>query len=222
VPLEMTTPEMTSPGPLTSWTGWDVRGGASADPGVAEAFERQAPQEPAEARYELIAVAARGFRPPRFLRTVELPEVPGPAPTEEEESDGAEPPGLRETWSLRYRRIMESGPLVAPPYAIYLLGVNPPGDATQPELEVFNEFYNAVHLPEVVERRKALRAVRYELVEEIRAPYQGAPRFLAAYEVDQESASNRRHQGRSYSPGPDVWQRHKTPWRLWYRRLVGG
>jgi len=59
-------------------------------------------------------------------------------------------------------------------------------------------------------------------VEEVRAPYQGAPRFLAAYEVDEESASNRRHQGPSYSPGPDVWQRHKTPWRLWYRRLVGG
>jgi hypothetical protein len=215
-------PEVTAPGPITSWTGWDVRGGAAADPGVAEAFEREAPEEPAEARYELIAVAARGFRPPRFLRTLELPEVPGPAPTEEEQPDGAELPGLRQVWSLRYRRIMESAPLVVPPYAIYLLGVNPPKEATPPELEEFNEFYNTVHLPEVVERRRALRAVRYELVEEVRAPYQGAPRFLAAYEVDEESASNRRHQGPPYSAGPDVWQGHKTPWRLWYRRLVGG
>jgi hypothetical protein len=214
---------MTAPGPLTSWTGWDVRGGASAGPGAAEAFEQQAPPEPTEeARYELIAVAARGFRPPRFLRNVERPEQPGPAPSRVEEAEPADPPGLRQTWSLRYRRIMESGPRVTPPYAIYLLGVNPPDDATPAELEVFNEFYNTVHLPEVVERRRALRAVRYELVEEVRAPYQGAPRFLAAYEVDEESASNRRHHGPPYSSGPDVWQRHKTPWRLWYRRLVGG
>ena len=29
----------------------------------------------------------------------------------------------------------------------------------------------------------------------------------------------RRHVGPPYAPGPDVWQRHSTPWRLWYRRL---
>ena len=43
------------------------------------------------------------------------------------------------------------------PHAIYLLGVNPPVDATEEDLDVFNDFYTNVHLPEVAERRHALR-----------------------------------------------------------------
>jgi hypothetical protein len=109
---------------------------------------------------------------------------------------------------------------VARPYAIYLLGVNPPVDATEGELEVFNDFYTNVHLHEVAERRHALRATRHELRREIRPPYNGAPRFLAVYEVDEESASNRRHSGPPYTAGPEVWQGHTTPWRLWYRLLA--
>jgi len=84
---------------------------------------------------------------------------------------------------------------------------------------VFNDFYTNVHLVEVAERRHALRAVRFELVDEIKAPYLGAPKFLATYEVDETSASQRRHVGPPYSTGPVAWQRHTTPWRLWYRRL---
>jgi hypothetical protein len=129
--------------------------------------------------------------------------------------------GLRPTWSLLYRHLAETSPAVVTPYAIYLLGVNPPADATDEELEVFNDFYTNVHLPEVAERRHALRAVRYELVQEVRPPYKGAPQFLAVYEVDEEAAAVRRHVGPPYATGPAVWQRHSTPWRLWYHRLVG-
>jgi hypothetical protein len=206
----------TAPGPVTWWTGWDVRGGASAGNDAAEAFVGSAPPaiDP-EARYELMAVAARGFRPPRFLSTLDASG---------EEADQEEPElayeGLRPTWSLLYRRLAETAPAVVAPHAIYLLGVNPPPDATDEELDVFNDFYTNVHLPEVAERRHALRAVRYELLREVRPPYNGAPRFLAAYELDQEAAGVRRHVGPPYATGPDVWQRHKTPWRLWYRRLV--
>jgi hypothetical protein len=128
--------------------------------------------------------------------------------------------GLRQTWSLLYRRVAETAPRAGAPYAIYLLGVNPPPDTTEEELDVFNDFYTNVHLPEVAERRHALRAVRYELLPEVRPPYQGAPQFLAVYEVDEEVASVRRHVGPRYATGPEVWQRHTTPWRLWYRRLV--
>jgi hypothetical protein len=131
----------------------------------------------------------------------------------------AEQPGLRQTWTLLYRTLSETAPLEVAPFAIYLLGVDPPEDATDDELVVFNDFYTEVHLREVAERRNALRAVRYELVEAVRPPYKGAPRFLAAYELDEQSAANRRHSGPPYSKGPDVWQRHTTPWRLWYRRL---
>ncbi len=87
------------------------------------------------------------------------------------------------------------------------------------ELATFNDFYTNVHLVEVAERRNALRAVRYELLEEVQPPYLGAPRYLAVYEVDESSASHRRHVGPPYSRGPAVWQRHTTPWRLWYRRV---
>jgi hypothetical protein len=203
-------PEVTS---VTAWSGWDVRGGAAVD--AMETFTPSVPGESStEEAYELIAVAARGFRPPRFLSTSDLP---GAATHDDHEEKSRQ--GLRLTWSLLYRRVAETGPALVTPYAIYLLGVNPPADATDADLEVFNDFYTNVHMPEVAERRHALRAVRYELLGAIRPPYQGAPQFLAVYEVDEAGASNRRHSGPPYASGPEVWQRHKTPWRLWYRRL---
>jgi hypothetical protein len=198
---------------FTSWSGWDVRGGRDADPHAAEEFERSAPEFPSdETRHELLAVAGRGFRPPAFLVSINR-EVNGH--TEEP----PEYPGLRQTWSTLYRQIAETSPAQVRPFAIYLLGVNPPADLSASELTIFNDFYTTVHLVEVAERRHALRAVRYELVDEVKAPYLGAPQFLATYEVDEAAAAQRRHVGPPYSSGPEVWQRHKTPWRLWYRRL---
>ena len=208
---------------LVLWTGWDLRTGANADPaGVAE-FARSAPVEAASgARYEFLAVAARGFRPPNLISATPVGGEAGEAGAAGATGIGEEPdrPGLRRTWTLVYRTVTETAPAGEGPFAIYLLGVDPPADATDDDLVVFNDFYTHVHLPEVAERRHALRAVRYELVEEIRPPPRGAPRFLAVYEVGEESAANRRHTGPPYATGPDVWQRHTTPWRLWYRRLV--
>lgn len=199
----------------TFWMGWDLRTGSHAQPDAADLFAQSAPKYPSvENRYELIAVAARGFRPPHFVTSIDVETV-----ERHESSASIRYPGLRQTWLTVYRRIAETGPSRERPFAIYLLGVNPPAEASAEDLESFNDFYTNVHLVEVAERRYALRATRYELVNEIRPPYQGAPRFLAAYELDEKSASNRRHVGPPYSPGPDVWQRHTTPWRLWYRRL---
>jgi hypothetical protein len=199
---------------VVSWKGWDPRTGARAVPQAVELFEQSAPPFPStESRYELLAVAARGFRPPLAL-SVNLGTV-----SDHEPSSAEEFPGLRRVWSVLYRQIAQTAEVTQRPYAIYLLGVNPPDDLTDSELATFNDFYTDVHLVEVAERRHALRAVRYELVEELDAPYLGAPRYLAAYEVDESSASQRRHVGPPYSPGPAVWQRHRTPWRLWYRRL---
>jgi hypothetical protein len=160
-----------------------------------------------------LAVAGRGFHPPQALSASVAKKA------SEEDTDTDEFPGLRLVWSVLYREIAETAPATQRPFAIYLLGVNPPDDVSDAELATFNDFYTNVHLVEVAERRHALRAVRYELVEEVKAPYLGAPRYLAAYEVDESSASHRRHVGPPYSAGPEVWQRHTTPWRLWYRRL---
>jgi hypothetical protein len=197
---------------VISWEGLDLRTGKSAVPEAMETFEHGAPPFPSsESRYELLAVAARGFHPPHALRA---------SPAASDQKDLAEEfPGLRPAWSVSYRQIAETAPATERPFAIYLLGVNPPLDASDKELAIFNDFYTDVHLVEVAERRHALRAVRFELVDELKAPYLGAPRYLAVYEVDELSAANRRHVGPPYSSGPEVWQRHKTPWRLWYRRL---
>jgi hypothetical protein len=204
-------------GPVTLWTGWDVRGGASADPEAPEAFGRSAPTDPGvDAHYEFLAVAARGFRPPRFVTTVDASNVDQAG---DQAAAGEEHRGLRQVWSVLYQQVAETTAASIAPYAIYLLGVNPPADATEADLDVFNDFYTNVHLPEVAERRHALRAERYELLEEVRPPYKGAPKYLAVYEVDEAAAAVRRHVGPPYSAGPDVWQRHTTPWRLWYRRL---
>ena len=207
---------MTSEGPLTLWTGWDLRRGATAGSDRSEAFGHT--EDTATDRYELVAVAARGFRPPQFLTVLDLSEhLEGEI--HELAAAGANDEVVRQVWSLAYRQVVATQPRQVAPFAIYLLGVNPPPDVTDAELVEFNDFYTEVHLPEVAERRHALRAVRFELVRALKAPYQGAPRFLAAYEVDEAGASNRRHVGPPYSSGPDVWQRHTTPWRLWYRQL---
>ena len=200
---------------LIRWTGWDLRSGANADPSAALEFGRSAPGDPGvDGHYDLLAVAARGFRPPQLLSVTNTGQVGSSADRTEPERSG-----LRQTWSLLYRPVSATAPATVAPFAVYLLGVDPPAGATDDELVEFNEFYTNVHLPEVAERRNALRASRFELVEAIRSPYKGPPRYLAAYEVDEKSAANRRHSGPPYSSGPDVWQRHRTPWRLWYRRL---
>ena len=77
-----------------------------------------------------------------------------------------------------YRQIAETAPATQRPYAIYLLGVNPPDNVSGMDLATFNDFYTNVHLVEVAERRHALRAVRYELIEEVRLPIWGLPGTL--------------------------------------------
>jgi hypothetical protein len=200
---------------LTWFVGWDKRGGAARGHQAADASHTlsQPEEEGAVETYQLLAVAARGFRPPEFLTISHTGEEDQPA----DQALGPDGSELRQAWSLGYRHIAETNPRECSPYGLYLLGVNPPEAATDDDLEVFNDFYTNVHLREVVERRHASRAVRYELVRTVKAPFKGAPRFLAVYEVDEQSASQRRHVGPPYSRGPEVWQGHTTPWRLWFR-----
>jgi hypothetical protein len=193
-------------GAATRWTGWDrSKGNGSASPSDLQEHDGAS-----QHLYELLALAGRGFRPPQCL-TVESLAADATPPEERG--------GFRRSWSLEYTRIAETAPSGAPPFAIYLLGVDPPSDASDADLEVFNDFYTNVHLVEVAERRHAARAERFERARVLDAPAKGAPRFLAVYEVDEASASQRRHVGPPYSSGPEVWQRHTTPWRIWYRRV---
>ena len=189
---------------LTRWTGWDGADTVTDD-------GRCAAGGSGVACFDLLAVAGWGFGPPRHLTVT---------PIDGESAVADDPPAhgaRRPAWSLVYRSLAATAPPGTPPFAIYLLGVNPPTGVTDDELEVFNDFYTNVHLVEVAERRHALRAARFELVRDPHPPKGGAPRFLAVYEVDEAGASQRRHVGPPYTKGPDVWQRHTTPWRLWYR-----
>ena len=199
---------------MTLWTGWDPSQGSSSAP--PEEFARSL-DVGGEVLYELLALAGRGFRPPVHLTVGDAP--PRDETTGSDVASSSQG-GFRRSWSVEYRGIAETAPASVTPYAIYLLGVDPPNDATDAELETFNDFYTNVHLREVAERRGALRAERFERVRVILAPAKGAPRFLAVYEVDEAGASRRRHVGPPYSKGPEVWQRHTTPWRLWYRRIT--
>lgn len=191
----------------TRWTGWDVAAGRD----VVEVLESTEALDGRARCLSLLALAGRGFRPPGLI-TVEPHDV-----VVTERWSGAP---LRRLWSVEYRQIAETAPEGVRPHAIYLLGVDPPPGATGEELEAFNDFYTEVHLREVAERRGALRAVRHERVRELVAPPKGVPRYLAVYEVDEAGAARRRHEGPPYSKGPDVWQRHTTPWRLWYRVVL--
>lgn len=186
------------------WQGWEPR--RSVDLEQAAAL-LSAPARKGEL-FVLDGVAARGFRPPRLLTVTPTGDAAGL----EQEA----PAEVRRAWAVTYRQIAETASRRSAPYAIYLLGVNPPDGASPQQLAEFNEFYTEVHLREVAERRRALRAVRYERVDEIKPPYPSAPAYLAAYELDEDSAAVRRHSGPAYSAGPAVWQQHTTPWRLWY------
>ncbi len=124
------------------------------------------------------------------------------------------------SWSIIYKFVAETGPSFAPPYAIYLAGVNPPANMNEADRQTFVDFYTAVHIPEVTARKHCSRATAYELSEELLQPKEGTPRFLGVYEVEDEASVITSHVGFGYSRGPTVWQRHKTPWRIWYRRLT--
>ncbi len=65
-------------------------------------------------------------------------------------------------WSVLYREIAETAPATQRPYAIYLLGVNPPDEASDTELAAFNDFYTNVHLVEVsrASKRHSRHALR--------------------------------------------------------------
>ena len=191
-------------GQLVLWQGWEPRRTVDLEQAIDLLT---APGHRGEL-FVLDGVAARGFRPPRLLTI-----TPAADATALEHETPAE---LRRVWAVTYRQIAETAPRQSVPYAIYLLGVNPPETLSPQELAEFNRFYTDVHLREVAERRRALRAVRYERVAEIKPPYPSAPSYLAAYELDETSAAARRHTGPAYSAGPTVWQQHTTPWRLWY------
>ncbi len=229
---------MPLPNPVTLWSGMSVHTDSPTDLIDIDRFYRDdylgdvgsaSPELAGGRRYELLAPDRhRGFGS-RFLTAFDLPDE-RVAEKCAERADllavPSAPPawhsGVRTDWSLMYRYVTETGPALVRPFGIYLVGVDPPAGIDAAGLDEFNEFYTNVHVPEVVRRRRGLRAVRYELSRTLLSPAEGTPRFVALYEVDEKAAAVTRHIGGGYSRGPDVWRKHTTPWRLWYRLLPEG
>jgi hypothetical protein len=201
----------------TLWSGLDLRSGAEGGVQARRASVRSTPWAAGAQgqRYELLALASRA-RPSAFLSALDLSHPF----TATDTSDATWHDDLLITWSLLYRKVAATAPKQVEPYAVYVLGVNPPSGLARHETDEFNDFYTNVHMPEVTARRKCLRASRYELDQVVRAPKGGGPTFLAVYELDEAAAQVRKHTGGPYSSGPEVWQRHTTPWRFWYRTLA--
>jgi hypothetical protein len=221
------------PRSLTTWSGTDVH--TEDEQALAEIAEFFETGYPAAARaaypsvsdvqcYELLATDRHGGFGAKLLTAVtwsgETDESAAlSAPPLLPDAPASWRDGTSTSWSLLCRYLAETAPASAPPHAIYLVGVNPPGGMSEEERASFIEFYTSVHIPEVAKRRHCTRATAYELDRELIKPHEGTPQFLGAYEVADAASVVTRHVGFGYTRGPAVWEKHKTPWRLWYRRL---
>lgn len=228
---ELMTFAETHSNPSTLWLGIDDRthapeGALQADLPASPNIAELDPDLAVGHRYELLAPDRHRAFGSKFITTFDFRDeqsAQGWTAQKERLFDSsalpALPTGLAVQWALLYRYLTETGPSLVRPYAIYVVGVDPPSGMDASELAEFNEFYTNVHVPEVVRRRHCLRATRYELDRELLHPHEGSPQFLAVYEVDERAARVTSHVGGGYSRGPAVWNRHTTPWRLWYRQL---
>jgi hypothetical protein len=221
--------------PFTTWSGIEIHtddGQALAE--ITKFFESDYlaaitsahPSLVEVQRYELLATDRHGGFGAKLLTALtwggdpEVAESAGQsAPSLLPDAPAAWRDGTSTSWSLLYRYLAETGPTVDLPHAIYLVGVNPPRPMSDEERASFVEFYTGVHVPEVAKRRHCTRATVYELDRELLQPNEGTPQFLAAYEVADAASVVTRHVGFGYSRGPAVWEKHKTPWRLWYQRV---
>ena len=220
---------------FTTWSGIDTqiddeRGLAEITEffatGYAEAIAKAYPTLIDVQRYELLATDRHGGFGAKLLTAFtwggdqEIDEnAVQPARPELLGAPKAWREGTATSWSLLYRYVTETGPASAPPHAIYMVGVNPPPGINDEDRATFLEFYTSVHVPEVAKRRHCTRATVYELERELLRPNEGSPQFLGIYEVADAASVVTRHVGFGYTRGPSVWEKHKTPWRLWYQRV---
>ncbi|WP_181778975.1 hypothetical protein [Pseudonocardia pini] len=109
------------------------------------------------------------------------------------------------------------------PY-LFLVGMDVPDGTDTAGLAAFNAFYRETHLAEVVAAMGFRRAVRWEADRVWRHPEPGCPRFLAAYEGDEEvirAQADPAGRPAMQMEGPPAWNGRRTAWRLLYRRIAG-
>ena len=110
----------------------------------------------------------------------------------------------------------------------YWVGMNTDPDTSASDLADFNRFYTGTHLSEVIAANAGFQAAsRYELLTSV-SNGDLAPRWLAIYELDSETAAqtylarnNGPVKGRpKYTPGPAAWSHFQIKWRMMWRKLA--
>lgn len=192
-------------------------------------------------RYELAQDDTRGARGPRFIAAYDIESKEaaqlyisrndGPASGRPVYSDGPAAWQQRSTkWRLMWQHVLNNpaaAQVSASPY-MYLVGMNEAAGSGEAELAQFNEFYNTIHVPEVLAGYGFATGARYKNMRTFLHPEPGAPNFLAMYGIKDEAAAksfmkdrlSADPSGNSFSDGPPPWQKRDTKWRLTYR-LVG-
>ena len=192
-------------------------------------------------RYELAQDDTRGARGPRFIAAYDIENKEaaqlyitrndGPASGRPVYSDGPAAWQKRSTkWRLMWQHVLNNpaaAQVSASPY-MYLVGMNAAAGSGEAELAEFNEFYNTIHVPEVLAGYGFVSGARYKNMRTFLHPEPGAPNFLAMYGIKDEAAAQSFMKdrlsadpgGNSFSDGPPPWQKRDTKWRLTYR-LVG-
>ncbi|MEI8403268.1 MAG: hypothetical protein WCG12_20895, partial [Alcaligenaceae bacterium] len=133
-------------------------------------------------------------------------------------------------WRLMWQHVLnnpEAAKVSDSPY-MYLVGMNEAAGSGAAELAQFNEFYNTIHVPEVLAGYGFVTGARYKNMRTFLHPEPGAPNFLAMYGIKDEAAAKSFMKDRlaavpgvsPFSDGPPPWQNRDTKWRLTYR-LVG-
>ena len=182
-------------------------------------------------RFELAVADIRGIPGPRFLAAYQIESRDGvQAYLDRNTGPGAQPPTYSpgpESWERHrsqrcrtmWRQLATYGSTSDALSSMYIVGIDPPPDASEADLEEFNDFYSNIHIEEIVHKHGFLRATRYECEHAIVRQPEGTPRFLAVYESPKVDLRVDSVGGPDLSVGPVCWQRHETLWRHIYRRI---
>lgn len=192
-------------------------------------------------RYELAQDDTRGPRGPRFLAAYDIESEAaaqlyisrndGPAAGKPIYSDGPSAWQKRQTkWRLMWQHVLnnpQQAQVSDSPF-MYLVGMNAADGADEIALSQFNDFYNTIHVPEVMTGYGFESGARYKILREFLHPNSGAPHFLAMYGIKDHATAqafmkarlSADPSGNSFSDGPPSWQKRDTKWRLTYRQVA--
>jgi hypothetical protein len=182
-------------------------------------------------RYELSEKDPRNNLGPQWLAMYELDSQKAADDYIAADKAGTRPrytPGLNigrqlpdRKWRLIWKRINPVEGELGAHRAPYLQfnGISPAPGSDEKGIKEFNDFYNQIHLPEVMGKNGYMRGTRYELYHEFVHEAPGCPTYLAVYEGDEETMGpnrSRENKGKSTS-GPPSWENRTTLWRLKYK-----